>query len=363
MNVAVVGGGLAGLVAAHELVRAGHAVTLMERDARLGGQLWTERSQGFLIEHGAEGFAAGSAAARDLCAEVGLTGRPVSQCISGAYSVLGERLVALSSSEAARLAGIQANATDFGQGIASFPGGMTELVDALVAAVAPRAHVLRDTAALDIAARQGQWEISTSSGRAITGDALILALHADGAARLLSGLSAEAGRLLESFRTVSSVTVSLGYPAAAVTHPLDAAGFVSPSSPEAEGFKACSIASAKFPGRAPEGHVLLRAFFRPGAAFPMDAPDARWSDLAAATIGPVLDIRGAPHTTWVTRWPCALPRYRPDHEQRVQAALATLHFGAPLALAGAAFRLAGIGGAIESARRAVAHVLASGVPA
>ena len=60
-RVAVIGGGLAGLTAAEVLARRGFAVTLFERDAKLGGKLagWTERlPDGFVasIEHGFHAF-------------------------------------------------------------------------------------------------------------------------------------------------------------------------------------------------------------------------------------------------------------------------------------------------------------------
>jgi isorenieratene synthase len=60
-RVAVIGAGLAGLTAAEVLARRGFAVTLFERDAKLGGKLagWSERlPDGFVasIEHGFHAF-------------------------------------------------------------------------------------------------------------------------------------------------------------------------------------------------------------------------------------------------------------------------------------------------------------------
>lgn len=61
-RVAVVGGGIAGLAAAHRLVEAGRergrpvAVTLFEARSRLGGTIQTERADGFLLEAGPDSF-------------------------------------------------------------------------------------------------------------------------------------------------------------------------------------------------------------------------------------------------------------------------------------------------------------------
>src|SRR5262249_1514763 len=46
-NVAVVGGGLAGLTAANYLARAGFSVTLFEKSRSVGGRAKTDAEQGF----------------------------------------------------------------------------------------------------------------------------------------------------------------------------------------------------------------------------------------------------------------------------------------------------------------------------
>ena len=54
----VIGGGLSGLTAALRLAEAtpGTEITLVERAARFGGQIWTERAGDVLVERGGEGF-------------------------------------------------------------------------------------------------------------------------------------------------------------------------------------------------------------------------------------------------------------------------------------------------------------------
>lgn len=55
-HVVVIGAGMAGLVAAHELKRAGHRVTVLEASRRIGGRVWTLRdpfTHGLYAEGGA----------------------------------------------------------------------------------------------------------------------------------------------------------------------------------------------------------------------------------------------------------------------------------------------------------------------
>lgn len=56
MRVVVVGGGISGLSAAYRLKQAGAEVTLVEGDTRAGGKVRSERVDGYLVEHGPNGF-------------------------------------------------------------------------------------------------------------------------------------------------------------------------------------------------------------------------------------------------------------------------------------------------------------------
>ena len=71
-DVAVVGGGISGLAAAHFLTARGLRVVVLERDPRAGGAIGTIRRNGFLAERGPNSVLDTSAALRRLIDEVGL---------------------------------------------------------------------------------------------------------------------------------------------------------------------------------------------------------------------------------------------------------------------------------------------------
>jgi oxygen-dependent protoporphyrinogen oxidase len=81
--VVVIGAGMSGLAAAHRIVtRAAAAkstrpleVIVLEARDRVGGALWTERRDGFLLEAGADSFITNKPWGVELCDELRLTGQ------------------------------------------------------------------------------------------------------------------------------------------------------------------------------------------------------------------------------------------------------------------------------------------------
>jgi phytoene dehydrogenase-like protein len=61
VDVAIVGGGLAGLTAATYLARAGKSVTLFEKAASLGGRAATSNHDGYLFNRGIHALYTGGA--------------------------------------------------------------------------------------------------------------------------------------------------------------------------------------------------------------------------------------------------------------------------------------------------------------
>jgi oxygen-dependent protoporphyrinogen oxidase len=79
-RVVVVGGGISGLTAAYTVrkLRPDADVTLLEARARLGGNIVTERHEGFVIDGGPDSFVRSKPHATELCRELGLDSELIS---------------------------------------------------------------------------------------------------------------------------------------------------------------------------------------------------------------------------------------------------------------------------------------------
>ena len=83
-RVAIIGGGIAGLAAAHRIAELAKEkslsieLTLLEATQRLGGSIATERIGDFLVEAGPDSFITEKPWALRLCERLGLTSRLIS---------------------------------------------------------------------------------------------------------------------------------------------------------------------------------------------------------------------------------------------------------------------------------------------
>jgi len=347
MTVAVVGAGLAGLSAAWAVNQAGVEVVVLDAARQPGGMIVTERREGFIAEGGPDGFLATEPDIQELAREVGIGDRLVDQVKRGSTLWTGRGLEPLAEGKAAELLGIQAN-PNVGGGFRTFAGGMAEVVEALVACLAPRPRTTQGVTAIAPATRG--WRLSFTGGSALEAEAVILAVPSWVAARLLAGLGVSAARALDTVLYAPSLTVSLAYRADQVPRTIEGggAGFVA-ASDSGGALRACTYTWRKYAKRAPEGFALLRAF--------VGSVDGDPASIAHAELAAILGIEGDPLWTRAFHWPRGLPRYPRGHAERVAAVRERLARLAPLAIAGAGFDGAGVSACVKSGREAAKTVL------
>ncbi|WP_010154959.1 FAD-dependent oxidoreductase, partial [Leucobacter chromiiresistens] len=94
-RIAVVGGGVSGLVAARELALAGADVVVVEGADRLGGRIRGAALAGTTIDIGAESFATRGGTVAALIGEIGMADQIVRPAPLGSWVIDGPRSIPL----------------------------------------------------------------------------------------------------------------------------------------------------------------------------------------------------------------------------------------------------------------------------
>ncbi|MBE1488094.1 protoporphyrinogen oxidase [Plantactinospora soyae] len=258
---------------------------------------------------------------------------------------------------------------------ATVRGGVSRLVAA--AAEASRAQIRLNAAVRELAPVPTGWRLvigPTRDPELVEVDAVVLALPARPAARLLAGVDVAIGALVGRLDYASVALVSLALPDGALSAapggagpagadrlvPAELSGFLVPAT-EGTLIKAATFFTSKWAHlRRPDGTVLLRASVgRYGEEHLLQRADdelisAVHRDLATL-LGPDLPEPVAAH---VQRWGGALPQYAPGHLDRVGAARAALRTAHPrLALAGAGYDGVGIPICVRSGETAAEEII------
>jgi oxygen-dependent protoporphyrinogen oxidase len=238
----------------------------------------------------------------------------------------------------------------------SLPGGLSELVEALIATLPPRSIRLNATATR-LVRHSGEhgYIVATVSGETVAGRSVVLATPAFVTAGLTRAVNADLARVCDAIPYVSTATISLAFARSAVAHPLNGSGFVVPKV-EGSGILAASWMSSKWPGRAPEGHVLVRAFVG-GARHPhvLDHSDEQLVTRALGALTPLLGISTPPRLARVYRWMRATAQYEVGHAERVSAVEQALERTPGLYVTGSGFRGTGIPNCIADGRATAAQ--------
>ncbi len=463
LRVAVIGGGITGLAAAHRLVELAPdvSVTLFESASRLGGVLETVHREGYLIEGGADNWITNVPWATDLCDRIGFSEQLVETNPDhrGAFVIRRGKLVKippgfvvmaptriwpvvttriLSPGAKLRLAAerfVRRRSSDDDESLAAFVrrrlgretydrlvqpmiggiytgdperlslrstmrrfqdmerkygsltkgfrsqqkhagaggesgaryslfvaprDGMASFLSAIAARL-PDDSIRLNSPVTRLQRQEGQWRVETEGPRAgvASFDAVVLATSVAATGKIVGGFDSQLADELQAIPQESCSIVSLAYRREQIAHPLDGFGFVVPRV-ENRQILSGSFSSVKYPGRAPEGHVLIRVFV--GGAFQRELaalPDDALQRTAADDLGELLGIRGAPELVEISRRPGAMPQYYVGHEARVARIheRAAQHEG--LLIAGNAFQGVGIPHCIRSGEEAAEQALAA----
>lgn len=198
--------------------------------------------------------------------------------------------------------------------------------------------------------------LELNDGRKIEADAIILTTGHEMAGRLFAPYG-----LLEDLReipTTSVATIALAFPEEHVVQDKEGTGFLVSRSSDYS-ITACTWTHRKWPTTTPKGKVLIRAFVgRVGDEAIVDLPDAEIEKIVLSDLGKIIDIKGKPDFTVITRWKEDRPQYRVGHKQRIAEARAELKLKFPqVKLAGASYAGVGLPDCIDQGKAAMKEVL------
>jgi len=238
----------------------------------------------------------------------------------------------------------------------SLAGGMGRLTDTLgeVLGASPAVDVRTGTSVRSLERRPGGVRVALSDGTRLDVEIAIVTTPAPAASEILEALAPSLPPRLATIRHGSTAIVTLAYPKAGFERPPAGHGFVVAAG-EDLGISACTISSGKWPGRAPEGSVLLRAFVPDGPL--LAGSDEHLTALARRDLERTLGVRGEPRLIRVARWMGAMPRYTVGHLERLAAIDEILAQEPAVVLAGAAYRGVGIPDCVTQGRTAAERAL------
>jgi len=234
----------------------------------------------------------------------------------------------------------------------SLPGGIGELIDTLAKALSP-GTVVTNVNVTSLQRALG-YTVDSSAGH-VQARCLVLAVPAYVTASLTRAIDPALADLCDDIPYASTATVAFGYRRDQVAHPLRGTGFVVPRT-EGLALLAGTWVSSKWPGRAPEGHVLLRGFLGGGRdPHRLDAADDELVRSAQEELTDLLGISGSPLFSRLHRWTRRSPQYEVGHLNRVANIERRLLALPGLFITGSGFKAIGIPDCISDGRATAAR--------
>jgi oxygen-dependent protoporphyrinogen oxidase len=237
----------------------------------------------------------------------------------------------------------------------SLKNGMQQLVETLVPRLNP-ASLITGVTVQSIQPRTGGWSVSAGL-KSDHFNAVIIALPARAAAKLLAPCCPELSTELGAIGYSSSITVGLGYDRSVRESLPPGFGFLVPRS-EGKRLLAATFVHNKFPHRAPGDRALLRCFFAgPNAESVWQLSDDAIVALVRNELQQILGVRAVPLFARVYKWKSAMAQYGVGHLERLDRIERLRQQLAGLALAGNGFRGIGVPDCVRSGADAAKQVL------
>jgi oxygen-dependent protoporphyrinogen oxidase len=237
-------------------------------------------------------------------------------------------------------------------------------VGRLPAAVAARSGAVVRTGAVvrELARTPDGWRLTVGSTRSpeeVLADAVVLAVPAAAAARLLRPQVPAAAAELAQVRSASVAILTLAFESRALPVQPSGSGFLVPPA-DGMSVKAVTFSSNKwgwYAAAAPGVAVVRASMGRLGEEATLQREDSDLVDLALADLTDALGVTDPPLDARVSRWGGGLPQYGVGHLARVDRVRAAVAAQPGLAVCGATYDGIGVPACVATAERAASELL------
>jgi oxygen-dependent protoporphyrinogen oxidase len=381
-RIVIVGGGISGLATAYYLLQKRPDIELLvlEAEKRPGGKVWTERTEGFICEAGVNGFLDNKQGTISLARLLGLeplrssdSARKRAVYINGTLKwipdtppkiflssflsrrvgreffekLLDPMVTGIYAGDPSKLSikscfpkvyelekrygGLikgfiklqkerkrQGGKVEAGPGgvLHSFKNGMFTIIEILKDRLGER--VKMDSPVTGIERIGNLYKIYCTGGATYETPYIVIATPAHNSSQILRELNPSLSALLKDIPYPPLSVVALGFRKEDIKADTDYFGFLV-AGKEKGRILGCLFDSSIFPGRAPEGHILLRCMIG-GARAPELAmlDDKELIKLALEELDRITGIKGSPVYKRIFRYDKAIPQYVLGHSRRLE---------------------------------------------
>jgi oxygen-dependent protoporphyrinogen oxidase len=242
---------------------------------------------------------------------------------------------------------------------ATLRDGLGALPDALAAAITGSGgQIVTGRAVRGLERMPSGWRVvhgATIDEQVIDADAVIVAVPATPASRLLASVMPAAAAELGAIETASMAIVTTAWRSPDASRVSSGSGYLVPAV-YSRPVKAVTLSSSKWAHLSGDITIARCSIGRYGDVADLQRDDAELVAAAVAELTTYAGFSGAPIDARVSRWGGALPQYFVGHRERVARIRAALDAVPSLAVCGAAYDGVGVPACIATARLAVAKV-------
>jgi oxygen-dependent protoporphyrinogen oxidase len=162
------------------------------------------------------------------------------------------------------------------------------------------------------------YRVVLDSGESLEADQVMIASASYDAAEMVKGFDSNLAAQLNKIEWSSSATVSIAFRREDIKVPLKGFGFIVPRN-EGKKINAATYSSIKWSFRAPDDHVMIRAFVGGGHHEELvhELDDAGMVKMVLEEFNGIVGLKADPQVSRVYRWLKGMPKYTVGHLDRV----------------------------------------------